>query len=148
MAGKDSSRAARPSMYFPIEAPDGTQVFPRTPDGGDGRWRWGLDRVESERDRIDWVNGRNGWSPYYRIYADNSTGVPAETLWTHQEVGSNRTSKLEMSALFPDASFDTPKPEKLLERILLLASDLGDIVLDCFAGSGSLSPVGWWTFRS
>jgi adenine-specific DNA-methyltransferase len=141
MAGKDSSRAARPSMFFPIEAPDGSQVYPKLPDGGDGRWRWGQERVEAERHRIEWVSGRKGWSPYYRIYADDAVGVPPETLWPHTEVGSNRTSKLETAALFRDQSFDTPKPEKLMEKILLLASSGDDIVLDCFAGSGTTAAV-------
>ena len=64
------------------------------------------------------------------------------TLWTKTAVGSNRTSKNEMRALFPGAtSFGTPKPERLLERVLNLATDPGDLVLDSFAGSGTTGAV-------
>ena len=62
------------------------------------------------------------------------------TLWRKEDVGSNRTSKNELRALFPDSeSFDTPKPTKLIDRMLRLAttSDEGDLVLDFFAGSGT-----------
>jgi len=57
-------------------------------------------------------------------------------------VGSNRTSKNEMRALFPEAeSFGTPKPERLLKRVLEIATTPGDLVLDSFAGSGTTGAV-------
>jgi adenine-specific DNA-methyltransferase len=66
----------------------------------------------------------------------------ARTLWSKDEVGSNRTSKNEMRALFPDsASFDTPKPEALVERVLRISTGDGDWVLDSFAGSGTTGAV-------
>jgi adenine-specific DNA-methyltransferase len=64
------------------------------------------------------------------------------TLWTKDEVGSNRTSKNEMRALFPgDESFGTPKPERLLKRVIEIATAPGDLVLDSFAGSGTTGAV-------
>lgn len=64
------------------------------------------------------------------------------TFWSNLDVGSNRTSGNEMKALFPDAqSFATPKPEKLMERVIAIASRPGDIVLECFAGSGTTAAV-------
>lgn len=69
-------------------------------------------------------------------------GTTPRTIWSHQAVGSNRNSKAEIKALFPgDNPFSTPKPERLLERILTLASDPGDLVLDFFAGSGTTAAV-------
>lgn len=69
-------------------------------------------------------------------------GVAPRTWWANSEVGSNRTSKKEIKDLFPDeVPFDTPKPERLLERIIHIASNPGDIVLDCFAGSGTTAAV-------
>lgn len=63
-------------------------------------------------------------------------------MWKKDDVGSNRTSKNEMRALFPgDSSFDTPKPEKLIERVLNIATNTDDIVLDSFAGSGTTGAV-------
>lgn len=142
MGGQGDSRAARPSLYYPLEAPDKTLVYPKKQDGSDGAWRWSKEKAEAEIERIDWVEGRNGWTPYYRIYADTTSARPAETIWTHTEVGSNRTSKAEIKRLFPDSiPFDTPKPERLLQKIIQLATNSGDIVLDSFAGSGTTGAV-------
>jgi site-specific DNA-methyltransferase (adenine-specific)/adenine-specific DNA-methyltransferase len=121
-----------------LKAPDGTEIYPKKQDGSDGAWRWKSDKVAAEHKRIDWVKGRGGWSPYFRIYADSSSKRPAETIWFHSETGSNRTSKIELKALFPENdSFATPKPTRLIERILQIATNPGDLVLDSFAGSGT-----------
>lgn len=65
-----------------------------------------------------------------------------EDLWFQDEVGSNDEAKNEIKALFPgEIPFDTPKPERLLERIIHIATNPGDIVLDCFAGSGTTAAV-------
>ena len=142
MGSGDDTREARPTLYFPITAPDGSDVYPMRPDGVEGRWRWSQARVEKDVAEIEWVNGRSGWSAYYRIYAESSTGRPPETIWSHSEVGSNRTSKIETQALFEGiAVFTTPKPERLLEKIIRLSTDAGDVVLDSFAGSGTTGAV-------
>lgn len=129
------------SLYFPMKAPDGTKVFPLEPDGTKGCWRWSKKKVETESERIEWVQGRNGWTPYFRIYAENRRGRPAETIWTHEEAGSNRTSKNEIRNLFSKDIFDTPKPEKLIKKVLTIASNSDDFVLDSFLGSGTTAAV-------
>ena len=63
------------------------------------------------------------------------------TFWSYQEVGHNQDAKKEIKALNFESIFDTPKPEKLIERILILGSNPGDIVLDSFLGSGTTSAV-------
>lgn len=69
-------------------------------------------------------------------------GTTPRTIWLHTAVGSNRNSKAEIKALLPDVNpFATPKPERLLERILHIASTPGDLVLDFFAGSGVTGAV-------
>lgn len=142
MGSGEDTREARPSMYFALTAPDGTQVFPKKPDGSDGRWRWGPDKVANEPDRIEWTRGRNGWSANYRIYAETSIGRPPETIWPHPLVGSNRTAKAEVKALFgEETTFTTPKPEGLIKHLLGIATDHGDLVLDSFLGSGTTAAV-------
>lgn len=142
MGGQGDSRAARPTLYYALTAPDGSEVFPVRQDGTDGAWRWNKSKVEQEIARIDWIQGRNGWTPYYRIYAEENPTRPPETIWTHGEVGSNRTSKAEIKKLFPDlVPFGTPKPERLLQRVLSIATNAGDLVLDSFAGSGTTGAV-------
>lgn len=140
-AGTASTREARPNLYFPLIAPDGTEVYPKLPNGGDGRWRWSRERVERDAHLIDWVKGRHGWTPYYRIYETGERTRPPETIWLHTEVGSTRNSANEIKSLLDGQSFATPKPERLMQRIIHIASNPGDIVLDCFAGSGTTAAV-------
>ena len=69
-------------------------------------------------------------------------GTVPRTIWNFKDAGSNRNSKAEIKKLFPGESpFATPKPEKLLQRIIHIATNPGDIVLDCFAGSGTTAAV-------
>lgn len=139
--GADGHRHKRPSMYFPIVAPDGSEVYPKNPDGTDSRWQWGLEKVQNEIERIDFVRTKDGWSVYFRIYFENTEGRPPETIWPHGDVGSNRTSKKEIKDLFESDVFDTPKPEALISRVLNIATNAGDLVLDSFAGSGTTGAV-------
>jgi adenine-specific DNA-methyltransferase len=139
--GGDDRRADRPTLFFPMTAPDGTLILPKRNDGSDGRWRWGEERTRDDAHLIEWISGRAGWTPYYRIYGDLESKRPPETIWTHADVGSNRTSKAESNALFGRDAFQTPKPERLLERVMALATKPGDIVLDSFAGSGTTGAV-------
>ncbi len=72
--GADGHREKRPSMYFPIYAPDGTAVYPQNQDGSDSRWQWGAEKIEKESERIEFVRTKNGWSVYFRIYFEESSG--------------------------------------------------------------------------
>lgn len=66
---------------------------------------------------------------------------PAPTVWLHGDTGNNHEAREEVKAINPNDAFATPKPEKLLKRIIALASDPGDLVLDSFAGSGTTGAV-------
>lgn len=139
--GQGSTRVARPTLYFPLTAPDGSQVYPKLPDGTDGAWRWSRERVERDGDLIEWIHGRSGWTPWYRTVMPEERFRPPETIWRHEEVGSTRTSSYEIKALFGGLAFSTPKPERLMHRIIHIGSNAGDIVLDCFVGSGTTAAV-------
>lgn len=140
--GRQDGREDRPALYYPMIAPDKTKVYPIRTDGSDGRWRWSKDKVEKDNSEIEWVKSRNGWSPYYKIFADSNATRPPETLWTFSFAGSNRNSKAEQAALFGiEHAFATPKPELLLQRIIEIASDPGDVILDSFLGSGTTVAV-------
>lgn len=129
------------SLFYPMIAPDGSEVLPISSKGQRTCWRWSKKKVEEESERIEWVNGKNGWSLYFRIYADSSKGTPIQTIWTHTEAGSNRTSKAEINALFGQDVFSTPKPEKLILKVINATTNSGDIVLDSFLGSGTTAAV-------
>jgi len=95
----------------------------------------------NEECKIWWGPTKNARPSIKRYLSEVGNLVP-RTIWSKGDVGSNRTSKNEMRALFPGAaSFDTPKPEKLIERILVIASNPNDLVLDSFAGSGTTGAV-------
>ncbi|MFC2502790.1 MAG: site-specific DNA-methyltransferase, partial [Cardiobacterium sp.] len=68
-------------------------------------------------------------------------GTTALTVWLYEEVGHNQDAKKEVKQFNSKDVFDTPKPERLLERILTLATSPGDLVLDSFAGSGTTGAV-------
>jgi len=137
MGSGEDTREARPSMYFSLRDPDGKEVFPIRPDGSDGRWRWSPEKVERDKDRVEWRPGNNGWTPYYRIYADTSSGRPPETIWYNSEVGSSRGAKAQIKNIFGSPVFDTPKPLGLVSRVIEIATEADSIVLDSFAGSAT-----------
>lgn len=140
--GGSSRREDRPNLFYSITAPDGTEVFPMRDDGTEGRWRWSQERTVAQYDQLDWVKGRRGWNPYTRIYAENIMAKPPETIWLREDVGTNTIAKKEIKNLFPgEVAFDTPKPEKLLEKILRIGTVEGDIVMDLFGGSGTTAAV-------
>lgn len=68
-------------------------------------------------------------------------GKPASTVWLYSEVGHNHEAREESKAVDAEVPFPTPKPERLVARILELGSDQGDLVLDSFAGSGTTGAV-------
>ena len=140
--GQNDGREDRPNLYYAMIAPDGTEVYPIRADGSDGNWRWSKEKVTNNPTYIEWVNGRKGWSPYYKIYADLNSTRPPETLWSFSFAGSNRNSKSEQVVLFgTDEAFTTPKPERLIQRVLEIATKEGDLVLDSFLGSGTTAAV-------
>lgn len=87
-----------------------------------------------------YVTGTGGFRS--KTYLNSKPGREPEDLWTYEEVGSNDEAKAEIKTLFSGvAPFSTPKPERLLERIIHVGTNPGDIVLDCFAGSGTTAAV-------
>jgi adenine-specific DNA-methyltransferase len=106
-------------------------------------WRISKKKFEElDRDgRIYWRGGGDARPRIKRFLSEVSDLVP-RTIWDHIDVGSNGDSSREMRRLFPGAAvFATPKPEKLLHRVLSIATRPGDIVLDCYAGSGTTAAV-------
>lgn len=106
-------------------------------------WRFTKERMEEEiaAGRI-WLGKDGNGVPRKKTYLKDSTGVVPWTLWMNKEVGHNQEAKKENNALFgSDNAFDTPKPERLIERIIHIASNPGDLVLDSFLGSGTTAAV-------
>ena len=133
------AKGFRPNQMYEIVSPSGKKYVPRA----GSCWR----NVESvyknllAEGRI-WF-GKDGNSvPRKKTYLSESEGIAAWTWWPNSEVGHNQEAKKECNALFSTAdTFETPKPERLLKRIVHLATNSGDIVLDSFAGSGTTGAV-------
>ena len=139
--GSESLRQDRPSMWYPITAPDGTDVWPIKPDGTEGRWRWKKENVTPNLALLEYVRKDGRWEIYVKQYLEESPTRPPATFWPSEEVGHNHEAKLEVRAFNSADVFDTPKPERLLKRVLEVATRAGDFVLDSFAGSGTTGAV-------
>ena len=134
-----TAQGFRPNQMYEIETPSGKKVLP--PEGR----CWST--IESEFIKLKEKNriyfGKNGDSqPNIIRYLSEVEGVTPWTWWPSNEVGHTDESKKEMHNLFGKSNaFDTPKPERLIERILHIASNEGDLVLDSFLGSGTTAAV-------
>ena len=87
--------------------------------------------------------GRDGTAiPSRKTYlSDVKQGVVPKSIWLYDEVGHNHEARTEAKQFAPDDPFDNPKPERLIHRILELATSEGDLVLDSFGGSGTTGAV-------
>ena len=130
---------ATKDQFYEIVTPSG-EIY-RPPEGR----CWALNEdtfLEMQNDGRIWF-GQNGASrPRKKKFLDEAEGVASWSWWPNNEVGHNQEAKRESNALFTsEKSFETPKPERLLHRIILLASDEGDIIMDTFGGSGTTAAV-------
>lgn len=140
--GKNSLRIDRPSMFFPITAPDGEDIYPIHDDGQEARWamgKKGVDELVLKRELV-WKKRESGgvsrWVPYTREYAPDAPSRPWPTIWS--DLDTTRQTKAHQRALLEGVpAFETPKPEDLIHRILSISTNPGDWVLDSFAGSGT-----------
>lgn len=128
---------------YEIVSPSGHKFTP--PKGT--YWRISKETFEElDKDgRVWW--GKNGTSvPRIKKYlSEAKQGVVPSTLWMHTDCGQNAEAKTEIRKLFEDTTetdiFITPKPERLIKKVIEIASQAGDIVLDSFAGSGTTGAV-------
>jgi len=139
--GSESLRQDRPSMWYPISAPDGAEIWPIKPDGTEGRWRWKKENVPANLDQLEFIRKDERWEIYVKQYLEESPTRPPATFWPNEEVGHNHEAKLEVRTFNSSDVFSTPKPERLLKRVLEIATISGDLVLDSFAGSGTTGAV-------
>ena len=124
---------------YPITTPSGRIVNPP----GSSCWRLSKQRFEEYvKDNRIWF-GTNGNSvpAIKRFLSEVQQGSVSKTIWFREEVGDNQEAKKETLSFNSDDVFTTPKPERLIQRILTLATNPGDWVLDSFLGSGTTAAV-------
>ena len=124
---------------YPISTPSGRVVNP--PAGA--CWRMSKERLqEMIKDNRIWFGTDGSNVPSIkRFLSEVKQGLVSKTIWVRGEVGDNQEAKKEVKEFNSDDVFTTPKPERLIQRILVLATNPGDLVLDSFLGSGTTAAV-------
>jgi adenine-specific DNA-methyltransferase len=133
--------AAKPYSdgHYPVIGPYGDEFKPRQ-----NRY-WSLSRTTFDElvsdGRVWW--GKTGRTfPFRKRFKSELGSLTPTTVWAHEEVGNNREAKQEITRIFGrDGIFDTPKPERLIQRIIEISSNEGDLVMDSFVGSGTTGAV-------
>jgi len=138
--GSGARRADRPTMHFPIFAPNKSEVLPIAPDKSAGRWRVGLKTMEKliENKLIHFEFKNDEWLPYEKIYFDITKKKTNKIRSILYNVAGTGDGTNELTNIFGVKDvFDNPKPVKLLNEFIKNNINDGDIVLDFFAGSGT-----------
>jgi adenine-specific DNA-methyltransferase len=136
-AGDVRNSLVRKNLMYDISVPSGGPPIKHPPKG----WRFSKETFQREL-----AEGKIVFSPdekriIRKIYLADQTGRVPETLWFAKDVGTTRDANKEVRAFVEDDFFETPKPEHLLERILQISTNEGDLVLDSFLGSGTTAAV-------
>ncbi|MCS4190703.1 adenine-specific DNA-methyltransferase [Salinibacter ruber] len=130
----NKSKEERPNLYYPITNPNtGEEIWPSE----DRVWAYSKEEHEKhiEEGRIWWgMDGTNS-TPRYKRYISEVGGIVPRTVWTYDDAGHNQEAVRILQSLFVDNPFPSPKPTKLLRRILQVGE--GETILDYFAGSGT-----------
>ncbi|RLC11924.1 MAG: site-specific DNA-methyltransferase, partial [Deltaproteobacteria bacterium] len=139
MSSDLSVKTYSPATDYPITTPSGKTIKP-----SESRcWSVSKERLQEliADNRIWFGKNGDGVPRLKKFLSEVKEGVTSMTIWLHSEVGHNQDAKKEVKAFNSEDVFTTPKPERLLERILILATNPGDLVLDSFLGSGTTAAV-------
>ncbi|WP_273791252.1 site-specific DNA-methyltransferase [Bartonella sp. CM31XJBT] len=138
-SGDLSVKRVTPKDIYEIITPSGRKVMP--PNGRS----WAMNKkkfFELLNDNRIWFGPTGSNVPSMkRFLSEVKNGMVSMTIWLYTEVGHNQDAKREVKVFNSDNVFTTPKPERLMERIIQLATNPGDLVLDSFAGSGTTGAV-------
>lgn len=133
--------AQEPFEYgvYEIVGPTGKVFSP----GNNRHWVYGKEKMEELiADKRIWFGASGNNKPRFkRFLSEVQKGIVSKTIWYRTEVGDNQEAKREVKVFNDDDVFATPKPERLIQRILTLATNPGDWVLDSFLGSGTTAAV-------
>lgn len=147
--GNEDRRENRPNMFYPVIAPDGTDVYPFGPTGYLSRWRVAEEtyntlltqgmilwkkRAKFEKTTIDGIES-SPWVPYVKYYASGRTKQVSNLL---QDIEGNKKASIDLKNIIgKNAKFDYPKPVEFISLLQKISSNKDSIILDFFAGSGT-----------
>jgi len=129
----------RAAQFYEVITPSGRVVKPATGTC----WRFTRERLNEliADNRIDFGAG-NKMPRLKRFLSEVEPGLVPDTWWAGADVGTADSGKRHLKAMFPSlVPFETPKPEELAARILHIASDPGDLIIDVYGGSGTTAAV-------
>ena len=139
--GNTARREDRPSMYFPLNAPDGTLAYPIAPDGNDGRWRIGKEKMNElvQNDLIYWEKKNDLWIPYEKEYFTNQSKIIKQRsiLYDVANTGDGTDCLTELFGI--KDIFENPKPFEIIIKLLKPVTSKNDIILDFFSGSATMA---------
>lgn len=137
--GAQYARTGYCENIYELKAPNGKTYLP--PQGR--CWYYPEERMMQaiEEGKIFFGKDGQGAPQLKRYLSEVKQGATAMTIWKRDEVGDNQEAKREVRIFNPESVFATPKPERLVERVLTLGSAPGDLVLDSFLGSGTTAAV-------
>ena len=134
-----SAQGYRPNQMYKITTPGGAEYYP--PEGSCWKNVESVFLKQVQEGRF-WFGKDGKGVPRRKNYLSEATGRQSWTWWPNEEVGNTQEAKREIIELFGKSDvFDTPKPERLIQRILHIATNPGDLVLDSFLGSGTTAAV-------
>lgn len=136
--GTGARKEDRPKMHFPIIAPNGVKVYPKAPDGNDGRWRVGKARMDLliEKDLLHWEKKNDEWIAYEKVYFEDGTTKRIKERSILFELATTGDATNVLTQIFGKKDvFQNPKPHALVQFFLEHSTDKESIVLDSFAGS-------------
>lgn len=131
-SGDVRSPNLRPSLKYSVTTPSGSVI--ESPEKG---WRWNWETMKGKIDSGEIIFRDSDTRLVRKIYLSDQEGRTPETVWLGDVAGTTRQANAEIKELFGATIFDTPKPTKLIRRVLELISDRNALVLDFFAGSAS-----------
>lgn len=126
----------RPNLIYDVITPSGNVIKPCK-----NGWRWSKETMDEKIRTGEIIFSKDEKRIIRKIYLCNVSGRAPESIFFGESVGTTREAMAEIKALFGDSVFETPKPERLIQRILTIATNPGDLVLDSFLGSGTTSAV-------
>lgn len=139
--GSGALKEDRPTMHFPIKDPSGKDNYPLSPDGRQGRWRFGKATIEEmlKNKKIEFQKKGMEWVAYEKVYEPEEGDfsiIKQRSIF--YDIGTTAAGTNELTDLFGKKDvFPHPKPSDLIAELLSLVCKDGDLILDSFAGSGT-----------
>lgn len=138
--GSNSKRNDRPNLFYPITAPDGTDLYPMLSNDEEGCWRWSKTRMTQEitEGNVEFSQNNGVWVAYEKIWEPlvGEEATKKYTTWI-DDIGTGKGSDI-IKELFNGKVFDYPKPVELLIKFIKMADVADDdIILDFFSGSAT-----------